>query len=71
MKHTSAYQSLGRCVMFDVTMMSVLSGHLLVALMLLTSSSAGENRDCVGESFLFLCHVHRVPTELTPKFKSV
>jgi len=40
--------------MFDVTMMSVLSGHLLVALMLLTSSSAGENRDCVGESFLFL-----------------
>ena len=32
----------------------VLSAHLLVALMMMTSSSAGDDRDCVGQSLISL-----------------
>jgi len=38
-------------------MTSVLVAHLLMALVLMTSSSAGDDRDCIGQSYhcCYLC----------------
>jgi len=38
----------------DVTVTSLVGGYLLVTLLLTSSSAAGEDRDCVGQSTLSL-----------------